>query len=231
MGAGMDSVTDGSSPGLLLDANVLIDYEGAAPDILGLTAKHLGSTAVATGVFAEVHPLEPEDLAGLGIHILHPTPDQVRRARRLPSGTSFNDRLSFIVCRDGGRVCVTNDLGLRKLCGRHGVPTKYGLELIGRSRGGRGPGTIPGGGSRPDDPGREPRLLSGPHPGPVRSHAGRAAPRRQIRERLMIPSSRNGGRPEKENCPGKGGIGFRPVTPSRANPRDLRSRSAHDRFS
>lgn len=130
MGAGMDSVTDGSSPGLLLDANVLIDYEGAALDILGLTAKHLGSTAVATGVFAEVHPLEPEDLAGLGIHILHPTPDQDRRARRLPSGTSFNDRLSFIVCRDGGRVCVTNDLGLRKLCGRHGVPTKYGLELM-----------------------------------------------------------------------------------------------------
>ena len=126
----MDSVTDGSSPGLLLDANVLIDYEGAALDILGLTAKHLGSTAVAAGVFAEVDSLEPEDLVSLGIDILHPTPEQDRRARRLPSGTSFNDRLSFIVCRDGGRVCVTNDLGLRKLCGRHGVPTKYGLELM-----------------------------------------------------------------------------------------------------
>ena len=131
MGAGMDSVAGGSSdPGLLLDANVLIDYEGAALDILGLVAEHLGSTAVAAGVFAEVDSLEPEDLAGLGIVILHPTPEQDRRAQRLPSGTSFNDRLSFIVCRDGGRICVTNDLGLRKLCDRHGVPTKFGLELL-----------------------------------------------------------------------------------------------------
>ena len=127
----MDSVADGSSdPGLLLDANVLIDYEGAELDILHLVAKHLGSTAVAAGVFAEVGPLEPKHLAPLGIEILDPTPDQDRRARSLPSGTSFNDRLSFIVCQDGGRTCVTNDLGLQKLCQRHGVPTKFGLELM-----------------------------------------------------------------------------------------------------
>ena len=52
------------------------------------------------------------------------------RAGRGDSSVSFNDRLCFVVCDEESWTCVTNDRALRRLCHRHGVLTRYGLELM-----------------------------------------------------------------------------------------------------
>lgn len=116
--------------GLLLDASVLIEYRDSDPGILALAAEHLGPAAVVGTVLAEVQRLGKGDIARLGIEVVEATPDQEARAKVIGGGTSLQDRLCFVVCSDYGRVCVTNDKGLRRLCARHEVRTKFGLHLM-----------------------------------------------------------------------------------------------------
>jgi len=52
------------------------------------------------------------------------------RAGPAHSSVSFNDRLCFVVCEEESWTRVTNDRALRRLRKRHGVHTRYGLELM-----------------------------------------------------------------------------------------------------
>lgn len=116
--------------GLLLDANVLIEYRDSDPGILALAAEHLGPVTVVGAVLAEVKRLGECDITRLGIKVVDATPDQEARAKVMRGSTSLEDRLCFVVCFDYSRTCVTNDKGLRRLCARHEVRTKFGLHLM-----------------------------------------------------------------------------------------------------
>lgn len=125
----MGDVADpATSPGLLLDANVVIDYRRSGPDILPLAARHLAPLAMILAVMEEVNELDRAECARLGIEVIVPTTEQSRRAEQDPSPVSIPDRQCFVVCDEENRVCITNDRRLRNLCERRGVETKYGLR-------------------------------------------------------------------------------------------------------
>lgn len=115
--------------GLLMDANVLIEYAHADEEILALVARHLGPTRVLSTTLSEVDEFETEDCRRLGIPIIEPTPAQRNEADGISSRTSRNDKLCFVACRQNGWTLATNDRLLRRLCERDEVPVRYALEL------------------------------------------------------------------------------------------------------
>lgn len=117
-------------PGLLADANVVIDYANSDIEILTLVGTQIGPLAVAASVFEEAWQVTREDCDRLGISVIETTETQHARATAVESDCSFNDRLAFIVCQDRELVCVTNDRGLQELCKAHGVPARFGLGLM-----------------------------------------------------------------------------------------------------
>ena len=117
-------------PALLADANVIIDYRNSDLTILGLVNDHVGPLAVVESVFHEVRRVSATDLAQLGFEIIKTSAEQNDRAAGIDFPVSFNDRLAFVVCSDEGRICVTNDLDLQRLCRDRGVPTRFGLRLL-----------------------------------------------------------------------------------------------------
>lgn len=119
-----------SKPGLLADANVVIDYAKSDLEILTLVDTRIGSLAVVDTVFDEVRQVTREDCDRLGISVITTTEAHGARAMEIESDCSLNDRLAFIICQDEERVCVTNDRGLQELCKAHGVPTRFGLGLM-----------------------------------------------------------------------------------------------------
>lgn len=123
---------------LLFDANVLIDYAAADQQLLRLIARHLAPIMVPTAVFCEVHGLRESDAASLGLNLVEPTAAQMVAASNPLPGLSFNDKLCFIMCRENGWVCVTNDEKLRRTCRDYRIPTIRGLRpLIELVRGGQ----------------------------------------------------------------------------------------------
>lgn len=116
--------------GLLLDADVLIDFAHADRTILRLVAENFGPARVLLTTVAEVHDLTPENYPRFGIEVVAPTPAQRTAAGAILSQASEMDLLCFVVCRDYGWTLATNDGILRKMCERHGVRLRYGLELI-----------------------------------------------------------------------------------------------------
>ena len=117
-------------PGLLADANVIIDYAKSDIEILTLVDSRIGGLAVVDTVFDEVRQVTREDFDRLGISVITTTEAHSDRAMEIESDCSVNDRLAFIICQDEGRICVTNDRGLQELCKAHGVPTRFGLGLM-----------------------------------------------------------------------------------------------------
>lgn len=116
--------------GLLLDANVLIEYAHADEGILALIARHLGPTRVLSTTLGEVRELGAEDCRRLDISIIEPTTAQRNEAAGIPSRTSGRDKLCFVACRQNGWTLATNDRLLRSLCERDEVPVRYALELV-----------------------------------------------------------------------------------------------------
>lgn len=117
-------------PGLLFDADVLIDVTSVADDLLSLIAEHLGPAATITTTVAEVRGLSAADCARRGLEVIEATPEQYAAAAALASGVARNDDLCLAVCRDLGRTLATNDRDLRRRCAREGVRTRWGLELL-----------------------------------------------------------------------------------------------------
>lgn len=131
MGARMGTVGGpAEKPALLADANVLIDYRNSDLTILALVNDRLGPLAVVESVFQEVRRVSATDLEQLGVEIIETSEAQRDRAAEIDFAVSFNDRLAFVVCLDEGRICVTNDKDLQRLCEIHGVRTRFGLRLL-----------------------------------------------------------------------------------------------------
>ena len=115
---------------LLADADVLIDYRDSELELLELIGEHAGPVAVLSPVLDEVRGVTRADCERLSISVVEVATSRLLRAGLAHSSVSFNDRLCFVVCDEESWTCVTNDRALRRLCGRHGVQTRYGLELV-----------------------------------------------------------------------------------------------------
>jgi len=115
---------------LLADADVLIDYRDSDLQVLALVAEHVAELAVLAPVLEEVRGVTAARCRGLGIGVVEVETERMLRATELESSVSFNDRLCLVACLEEGWTCVTNDGALRRLCGRHGVETRYGLGLM-----------------------------------------------------------------------------------------------------
>ena len=57
---------------LLMDANVLIDYQKSDFSVLGLVSKHVGEVHVLTNIIEEVDDLEVDDCERIGLKAIEP---------------------------------------------------------------------------------------------------------------------------------------------------------------
>ena len=115
---------------LLMDANVLIDYQKSDISVLGLVSRHVGEVHVLTTILEEVEGLDAADCERLGLKVIEPELAQVMQASGRKGQLSFRDHLCLVVATAGGLVCITNDKALRAACGDAGVTTIWGLEIM-----------------------------------------------------------------------------------------------------
>ena len=115
---------------LLMDANVLIDYQKSDFSLLGLVNKHVGEVHILTTILNEVDGLDVVDCERIGLKVIEPKLVQLTRAAAQRGPLSFRDHLCLIVASDEEFVCVTNDKPLRKACDKEGVSTLWGLEIM-----------------------------------------------------------------------------------------------------
>lgn len=115
---------------LLVDANVLIDYQRSDISILGLVSRHVGDVQVLAPILDEVNGLEIVDCERLGLKIIEPELAQLTRAATRKGQLSFRDHLCLVVASGGSLVCVTNDKALRAAGSEVGVASMWGLEMM-----------------------------------------------------------------------------------------------------
>ena len=115
---------------LLVDANVLVDYQSADLTILSLVSRHVGRVHLVSTVLAEVDGLDDSDCERLGFRVVEPNIEQANAAATPNGRLSFADRLCFVVCRDNDWTCVSNDKALRRACESAGVAVLWSLELL-----------------------------------------------------------------------------------------------------
>jgi len=120
-------------PGLILDADVTIDYVKIDRSIISLAADHIGDLSISEITLQEVKDIGEDELIKLGGSIIRPSLDQLREAARISQDNprlSFQDSQCFVIAKDHGWVCVTNEKPLGKYCREHGVQTMRGLRLM-----------------------------------------------------------------------------------------------------
>jgi len=115
---------------LLMDANVLIDYQKSDFSVLGLVNKHVAEVHVLTTIIEEVDGLEVVDCERLGLKAIEPELHQLTQAASKRGQLSFRDHLCLLVASEAGFVCVTNDKPLRSACTADGVSILWGLEIM-----------------------------------------------------------------------------------------------------
>ncbi len=116
--------------GLLMDANVLIDYQKSDFSVLGLVDKHVGEVHILTTILDEVDGLDVVDCERLDLRVIEPELNQLTLAATKRGQLSFRDYLCLLVASDSGFVCVTNDKPLRKACTEEGIGILWGLEIM-----------------------------------------------------------------------------------------------------
>jgi len=82
---------------LLMDANVIIDYQKSDFSVLGLVSSNIGEVYVLTTIIEEVEGLEIGDCERLGLKAIEPDLQQLIRAASKRGRLSFSDHLCLIV--------------------------------------------------------------------------------------------------------------------------------------
>ena len=122
-----------TQPGILSDANVLIDYAVSAPDVIRLVSKHVQKLYIAVPVVREVGQLNQGDIEKLGMEIVEPTLQQIGQAvviRQSNPSLSGQDAICFVLAKDNNWACFTNDKPLRKICYDNKITCIWGLEVM-----------------------------------------------------------------------------------------------------
>ncbi len=115
---------------IISDASVLIDYVKTNRRVLQLTVKHVCEVYVPLAVVNEVKDISLSEMEKLGLIIFEPTLDQMLNAVNKPFGLSFEDQLCFLIAKENGWVCATNDKQLRTQCAAEKVEVIWGLEIM-----------------------------------------------------------------------------------------------------
>lgn len=115
---------------LILDANVLIDYQQSDISVLASVHKHVARICIPTLIIEEVEGLSVNECERLGLQVIEPELSQLTRAVARRGRLSFHDHLCLIVASDMGITCVTNDRALRSACETEGVNVLWGLQLM-----------------------------------------------------------------------------------------------------
>lgn len=116
--------------GLLLDANVLIDFATRDPSVFALMGRHVGPVHVPRDVLDEVRQLDEDRCTRLGLRVVDGSIEQIVEAGGGRGALSFVDRMCLILARDNGWICVSNDGALRRACVAAGVDVRWGLALL-----------------------------------------------------------------------------------------------------
>lgn len=123
-------MSEGLGGFLLVDANVLVDYQAVDLGVLSLVGRHMGPVHIVTTVLAEVEGLDESECERLGFCVVEPSLEQAMEAASPSGRLSFADRLCLVLCRDNDWTCVSNDKALRRSCESIGVAVRWGLELM-----------------------------------------------------------------------------------------------------
>lgn len=117
---------------LLVDTNVLIDYQKSDLSVLHLTSLHIGKVNIPRDVLQELRvggTLSDRDCERHRFTIIDPTLEQLQMIGDEDHNLSLVDMGCLSVAKNCC-ICVTNDVSLRKACKRREVETMWGLELM-----------------------------------------------------------------------------------------------------
>jgi len=117
-----------TTPILLCDACVMLDYLDFAPSILSLTVKHFTQIYIPDVVLLELTKYSQSDIESLGIKIQE-TPLSYYLIPLL-GPLSLQDRACLMLSQEMGWTCVTNDQRLKKACDNEQVATLGGFGLL-----------------------------------------------------------------------------------------------------
>jgi hypothetical protein len=109
----------------ICDANVLIDYMKADPDILRELVAYWGQVYVPDIVLAEVEQLPFTLATELGLSIIE-TPLSLP----MRSGLSVQDRACLHFVMQNKWTCIANDRLLRSECIKAGGAVAWGMEML-----------------------------------------------------------------------------------------------------
>lgn len=115
---------------LLVDANVLIDYQKSGRlCVLTLASKHIGEVHIPVDVLKEVQGMTDSHCKRLRLKIIDTATLELQQAvSDVPKKLSDVDKVCLAVSKEKGYICVTNDKALRATCEEHKVETMRGLR-------------------------------------------------------------------------------------------------------
>lgn len=115
---------------VLADADVLIDFVTADRRVLTFLAKTFDLHVAQPILQKEVIGLDEEEVEKLGMGILLPSVEEMQEAQKRLPGVSANDTLCFVMVRNRGWACMTNDRRLRGHVAEAGLEAIWGLRAM-----------------------------------------------------------------------------------------------------
>jgi len=113
-----------------MDANILIDFCKCDKTIVKLMCQYIGQIYLAMPVLDEMNEIDEDDCLELGIILVEPDLELAMLAAEEKGPLSFQDNLCFLMAKQNGWTCVTNDKPLRRKCENERVSLFWGIELI-----------------------------------------------------------------------------------------------------
>lgn len=113
-----------------MDANILIDFCKCDKTIIKMICNYIGQIYLATPVLDEIKEIDEGDCLEMGIILVEPELEVAMLAAGKKGPLSFQDNLCFLMAKQNGWTCVTNDKPLRRKCETERVPLFWGIELI-----------------------------------------------------------------------------------------------------
>ncbi len=109
---------------------MLIDFYSCDKTILKLICNYVGQIYSSTPILNEINEINEGDCSELGIILIEPKLDHLIAASIGKGPLSFQDNMCFLLAKEHGWTCVTNDRPLRRKCELEGVSLIWGIELI-----------------------------------------------------------------------------------------------------
>jgi len=119
-------------PIVVADACVLIDFLGAAEELLVLGARRVWEVHMLTPIVAEIRSLEEGRCDELGLVAVEPEFDLLLEAQTRRRSLSFQDRLCLVYAKNltPNGVVWTNDKKMRQEAEADGLQVYWGLDLL-----------------------------------------------------------------------------------------------------